>query len=807
MSTTNDPSFLEEQHKLAWETLAKDIFLTQDRIQENTSKQSQYPGELIIIGSGIQSLGFIRGEENLIKRADAVFYCVADPGTITWIKTLRPDAYDLYVLYGNHKVRYTTYMQMTEAILHYVRQGKKVVAVYYGHPGIFALSPHRALLLAKREGHKASMKPGVSALDCLCADLSIDPAHPGMQMHEATDMLIRRREPNTTLHVVLWQVGLIGEMGFRDQGYINKNFPVLIEYLQEFYGIDYSITHYVASRYATISPTIETYRLHELYDPRVQSKITGISTFYLPPKNSAPADIQMLQKVGMIKPGTMIKSQPQNPLREIGHYGLREMLAFKDFKKFKVPSSYHYQKNTEASRFIIALQEDLSLQELFEKDPAKALNLFPHLTKVERTLLATRDANNMQAAAKGLTWRSFSNEKFLLDLFFRQKLATSLLKVIEKTKPHISLQDILSFWAKEQEHQPEWNLLYKSFSRMCREWLLPWTGIYLIDDEYIITIQGSFSHPNRGKIYVNGKRILKFSFRHGVLKWSIQPNVSFHGFLRLDVPSKGKRRLIGSIWEENTEVFIPPISFANEVVLDDCPNYQIIGVYSRLSGEKQEWLAISPPALHSDKRGLLVTLNKKQLEGHIRYQSNPPVLSVGLDKFTLTASSSCEKDPYQWSLEKKLLPCFYGSYVVNAQDNIKRFHKITVRKDMVLLDEAPLKITYENHKQLKWERGSKDYPVGAITFLIDPITLLPCLSGILQNTLENNVSCYGMLPEGPNHFVSSSTEPLFNLSKHLWSDLLEQCKKDSHAGGSLLWMNWCKVHRTIKIIQALLVRL
>lgn len=169
---------------------------------------------MTIIGSGIQSLGFIRGEERLIQEADVVFYCVADPATATWIRTLRKDAYDLYMLYGNHKVRYTTYMQMTESMLHFVRLGRKVVAIFYGHPGVFALSPHQAVLLARREGHKAVMRPGISALDCLCADLGIDPAHPGMQTHEATDLLIHQRHLEVSLHLVLWQVGLIGEKGF-----------------------------------------------------------------------------------------------------------------------------------------------------------------------------------------------------------------------------------------------------------------------------------------------------------------------------------------------------------------------------------------------------------------------------------------------------------------------------------------------------------------------------------------------------------------------------------------------------------------
>jgi len=132
-----------------------------------------------------------------------------------------------------------------------VRKGQRVITVFYGHPGIFVFSTHRAIAIARREGHYAVMKPGISALDCLCADLAVDPAFPGMQTFEATEALIRNRRLDTSAHVVLWQVGLIGDTGYRRKGFINDKFPVFVEYLERFYGADYEITHYIAARHAT----------------------------------------------------------------------------------------------------------------------------------------------------------------------------------------------------------------------------------------------------------------------------------------------------------------------------------------------------------------------------------------------------------------------------------------------------------------------------------------------------------------------------------------------------------------------------
>src|ERR1051325_8759626 len=208
-----------DTHANAWVCLAREIAAATDTGGTSAAAPGDgVRGRLTVLGSGIQTIGFTLGDREVIERADRVFFCVADPATVVWLKRLRPDAYDLYVLYDDRKPRYITYMQMAEAMLYGVRCGEHVVAIYYGHPGIFVLSTHRAIAIARREGHEAVMKPGISALDCLCADLGVDPAYPGMSTFEAGEVLLRKRPLDPTVHVVLWQVGLIGEQGYRRKG-------------------------------------------------------------------------------------------------------------------------------------------------------------------------------------------------------------------------------------------------------------------------------------------------------------------------------------------------------------------------------------------------------------------------------------------------------------------------------------------------------------------------------------------------------------------------------------------------------------
>lgn len=104
-------------------------------------------------------------------------------------------------------------------MLREVRNGLDVVGAFYGHPGVFVNPSHRALAIAKSEGYRAKMLPGVSAEDCLFADLCIDPANPGCLTYEASDFLLREKPLNIYCHLVLWQVGCIGVPDFNFNGF------------------------------------------------------------------------------------------------------------------------------------------------------------------------------------------------------------------------------------------------------------------------------------------------------------------------------------------------------------------------------------------------------------------------------------------------------------------------------------------------------------------------------------------------------------------------------------------------------------
>ncbi|HKO58217.1 MAG TPA: SAM-dependent methyltransferase [Thermoanaerobaculia bacterium] len=253
---------------------------------------------LVVVGTGIRTIGHLTTEAIAwIRRADKVLYIVSDPVAERLIKTLNPDgAESLYGLYGENKPRIQTYHEMIEKTLGYVRQGEVVCMAAYGHPGVFAYPTHESVRRATAEGYRARMLPGVSAEDCLFADLNFDPAMAGCQSYEATDFLINGRIIDPSTHVILWQIGVLGDSTFKRQAYDIKGMPQLLQRLYSFgYPPHHQVCVYEAPLFPGVEPVIRWVPLQHL----PQSGVTAISTLYVPPFSPARTDVGLMQALGI----------------------------------------------------------------------------------------------------------------------------------------------------------------------------------------------------------------------------------------------------------------------------------------------------------------------------------------------------------------------------------------------------------------------------------------------------------------------------------------------------------------------------
>lgn len=253
-------------------------------------------GSLTVVGTGIQLVGHLTlAAKASIEQADKVLFAVADPVTAKWLQTLNPTAEALPYNTNNQRRR-ETYREMVDRILAEVRQGLNVCAVFYGHPGVFAYPTHEAIKQARHEGFRAQMLPGISAEDCLFADLGIDPGRNGCQSFEATDFLLRRRKFDPTSALILWQIAMTGNLGFEREKSQMRGLKVLSEVLETHYSSDHEVIVYEAAVYYPVcEPIIQRMPLFKL----PETKVTLVSTLYVPPKASAPVDREMMARLGM----------------------------------------------------------------------------------------------------------------------------------------------------------------------------------------------------------------------------------------------------------------------------------------------------------------------------------------------------------------------------------------------------------------------------------------------------------------------------------------------------------------------------
>lgn len=239
-----------------------------------------HKGSLVCVGLGM-TLGSHLSPlaRSHIEQADVVFAGVSDGIVELWLQGMHADVRSLQPYYREGMSRLRTYEQMVEAILTEVRAGKKVVGAFYGHPGVFALPPHRAIAQARAEGYTAHMDPGISAEDCLYADLGIDPGRVGCQHFEASQFMFYRRRVDTSAYLVLWQVGIAGDQSLARFSTPAVYREVLVDVLAQDYPRDHAAIIYKVATLPIHAPRIE----HTSVAGLIAADIDLHATVVLPP--------------------------------------------------------------------------------------------------------------------------------------------------------------------------------------------------------------------------------------------------------------------------------------------------------------------------------------------------------------------------------------------------------------------------------------------------------------------------------------------------------------------------------------------
>ena len=234
-------------------------------------------GSLVCLGVGITLGSHISIlAKSYIEQADVVFSLVSDGVVEQWLDGMNSDTRSLQSFYQEGLPRNKSYENMIKSILAEVTKGKDVVAAFYGHPGVFACVPHQAILEAKALGYNTLMEPGISAEDCLFADLGIDPGEYGCAQFEASQFMLFQRHIDPSAYLILWQVCIAGDISLtkfiKEKAYIK----VLVELLDENYPAEHQVILYEAPTLPIHAPRIEYLPLSQLPDAILNQQTTLI---------------------------------------------------------------------------------------------------------------------------------------------------------------------------------------------------------------------------------------------------------------------------------------------------------------------------------------------------------------------------------------------------------------------------------------------------------------------------------------------------------------------------------------------------
>lgn len=336
--------------------------------------QKRPAGRLVMVGMGVTAISHMTLEAiGHVKAADVVFYLVTSGVAAAYLRQLNCNTIDLYGYYGDDKVRTTTYVQMAEVMLRQVRQGRHVVGVFPGHPGILDLAGRRALAIAEMQGYETHLLPAVSSIDCLFADLRIDPGPRGVQILKAGLVLKQDVALATACHLILLQVDSVGDDTFSFAGFKHPQHHAFVERLIEQYGAEHEAVYYAAPALPCVAATATARPLAEYLD-RVPWTNMGPGTLYLPP-------------AGM----TLRSAVAAESLNSGLPYGPSEKMAIADLDNHQMPETY---KPALVSQNMLEIMTELAtnpdIAETSRRSPQDYMSRWPGLQKEEREELINR---------------------------------------------------------------------------------------------------------------------------------------------------------------------------------------------------------------------------------------------------------------------------------------------------------------------------------------------------------------------------------------------------------------------------------
>ena len=261
------------------------------------------PFDVAVVGLGIIGVHHLTREaEAIMRRCTEVFFIDSEYGEANYLRDLCPHVTSLLSLYKIGENRLPAYRRMAASVVTAAMNHPPVCFASYGHPLVFCYPTTLIRRAARLLDLRFEVAVGVSSLDTLLADLSYDFSADGLQMYDATDLVLKQRPLQNDVPCVLWQTTSFGDSSYRRDGVSADSLTVLQRYLLQFYPPEHEVLVVFSRTHPALQSIVEPYLLADLAAGLAKGPQSG--TLFIPPVGRRRvADYELLKQLGGTRTG------------------------------------------------------------------------------------------------------------------------------------------------------------------------------------------------------------------------------------------------------------------------------------------------------------------------------------------------------------------------------------------------------------------------------------------------------------------------------------------------------------------------
>jgi uncharacterized protein YabN with tetrapyrrole methylase and pyrophosphatase domain len=255
------------------------------------------PCDIAIVGLGVAGpFQLTREATEIISRCKRTF--VADPSEsiAEYLRTLCPEVTNLMPVYKPGAHVKIIYRQIASLVVAAAKETSPVCFATYGHPKIYCYPTLLIQRAARVLNLKTHLIPGISLLDTLFAELDVDPGFDGLQVYDATDLVIRRRPIQTDVSCVILQAASVMDPYQRARMDNLSNLALLQNYLLEFYPANHKAAVVLSKSHALVESIKQKIPIGRL--SVALRRVSRLAAVYIPPvRHREIADRDLMEKV------------------------------------------------------------------------------------------------------------------------------------------------------------------------------------------------------------------------------------------------------------------------------------------------------------------------------------------------------------------------------------------------------------------------------------------------------------------------------------------------------------------------------